>query len=276
MIHYNGLMGGWITSPSFRAERRPIAFLGSFAFGKGLPKRPPCTSKFFMDSGAFSVWKSGKSIDLDFFISYLKEHAGILDVYAALDVIGDAEASFRNYVKMREAGLDPLPCFHIGEPLSWLDKYVAAGASYIGLGGIAQRAPDARHQFLRQVFQRYPDPTAVGFHGFGVASREFWASYPFRSCDSTTAVMHGASRTALTPFGTLEFRTASAHRRGPGLAVDRLRSWIELVGGDLTTAADPSPLGNYECGYLTAVALDEIAASIPPYTYKSTIRGFQL
>ena len=276
MIHYNGLQGGWLSSPCFRAERRPVAVLGSFAFGKGAPKRPQCASRFFMDSGAFSVWKSGKSIEIDSFISYLKEYESVLTVYAALDVIGDPEASFRNYVKMREAGLNPLPCYHIGEPLDWLDKYVAVGASYIGLGGIAHRSPADRHQCLRQVFRKYPDESTVGFHGFGVASREFWTAYPFRSCDSTTAVMHGVSRTALTPFGPLEFRTGSAHRRGPGMAVDRLRTWAESVGGDLTLAADPSPSGNYECSYLTAVALDEIAASIPPFLYKSSIQGFQL
>ena len=276
MMHFNGLQGGWISSPRFAAGRRQVHCLGSFGFGATAPKRPGCVGKFFMDSGAFSVWKSGKTIEVRSYISFLREHLSVIDVYAALDVIGDAEASFRNYVVMREAGLDPMPCLHIGEPLSWLEKYVEAGATYIGLGGIAQRAAGDRHQFLREVFQRFPDPAKVGFHGFGIASPAMWRQYPFRSCDSTTAAMAGASRTVKTPFGILEFRTRTAKRRLPGAVDERLRAWVESVGGSSEIAALPHAEGGYECAYLTAIALDGIAAATPPFTYKPILQGFHL
>ena len=276
MIHFNGLSGGWINSPRFARGRREIHCLGSFGFGATAPKVPGCVGQFFMDSGAFSVWRSGKTVRLEDYITFLKEYLEMLDVYAALDVIGDAEASFRNYVAMREAGLDPMPCFHIGEPFSWLEKYVEAGATYIGLGGVAQRSSGDRHQFLREVFQRFPDPAKVGFHGFGIASRALWTQYPFRSCDSTTAAMAGASRVVKTPQGSLEFRTRTAKRRPPGIVENALRAWIAAAGGSYEVASRPEPEGGYECAYLTAVSLDEIANSIPLFTYIPTVKGFHL
>lgn len=84
-----------------------------------------------IDSGAFSVWKSGASVNLDEYISFCKKYEEDLQVIVALDVIpGNAkdkgrltkeaiqkacEEGWENYLKMLSAGLPKskvIPVFH--------------------------------------------------------------------------------------------------------------------------------------------------------------------
>lgn len=165
-------------------EVPPLGVLESYANTKK-PKPKEWADAYFMDSGAFSVWRSGKTVKLEDYIAFCKEYRSMFTVYAALDVIGDAEASFRNYVAMRDAGLDPMPAFHHGSPLKWVDEY-AKLTSHIGLGGIAMMTKRDRATFLRGIFQRYPDPSKVGFHGFGINDSEILTTFPWKTADATS------------------------------------------------------------------------------------------
>lgn len=171
-------------------EVPPLGVLESYANTKK-PKPKEWADAYFMDSGAFSVWRSGKTVKLEDYIAFCKEYRSVFTVYAALDVIGDAEASFRNYVAMRDAGLDPMPAFHHGSPLKWVDEY-AKLTSHIGLGGIAMMTKRDRATFLRGIFQRYPDPSKVGFHGFGINDFDILQSFPWKTADATS--IHIAAR----------------------------------------------------------------------------------
>lgn len=165
-------------------EVPPLGVLESYANTKK-PKPKAWSDAYFMDSGAFSVWRSGKTVKLEDYIAFCKEYRSMFTVYAALDVIGDAEASFRNYVAMREAGLDPMPAFHHGSQLKWLDEY-AKLTTHIGLGGIAMMSKRDRATFLRGIFQRFPDPAKVGFHGFGINDNEILTTFPWKTADATS------------------------------------------------------------------------------------------
>lgn len=61
-----------------------------------------------LDSGAFSAWKSGKVIEIGKYIEdcfkIKQRHPDIKEIIA-LDVIGDAKASMRNAIRMKEAGM---------------------------------------------------------------------------------------------------------------------------------------------------------------------------
>ena len=80
--------------------------------------------ELFVDSGAYSAHKRGVSIDIQEYIAYLQDNKDYIDVYANLDVIGDPEATLENQKIMEEAGLSPLPCFHMGEDWKYLHLYV--------------------------------------------------------------------------------------------------------------------------------------------------------
>ena len=59
----------------------------------------------FLDSGAFSAWSSGTNISMDDYIDFIIENKQYITVYSNLDVIGDAEATWRNQSLMERKGL---------------------------------------------------------------------------------------------------------------------------------------------------------------------------
>lgn len=150
----------------------------------------------FLDSGAFSAFSRGASIDHAAYLGYAKREADLWDHVAVLDVIGDADASWKNYLVMREEGIDGIPCFHYGEPWEFLDM-MTEKAKYIAIGGVAQLGSgDALIEWLDSVWGNHlvnPDGTPkVQVHGFAVTSNTAMLRYPWESVDSTSWVRQAA------------------------------------------------------------------------------------
>lgn len=154
----------------------------------------------FLDSGAFSAWRQGTEIDIHNYIDFIKRHEDIIDVYANLDVIGiggkqpneaTARMTLENQRIMEEAGLDPLPCFHFGEPLEYLDYYVKH-YDYLALG-VAGNTGVTLMPWLDVCFGDYicdkDGYPKVKAHGFAVTSLAVMLRYPWYSADSTYWVM---------------------------------------------------------------------------------------
>lgn len=159
----------------------------------------------FIDSGAFSAWSMNVTIDIQKYIDFIKEHERYISVYANLDVIGDAEATLRNQRLMEEAGLSPLPCFHVGEDFKYLEYYVQ-NYDYIALGGlVGKREVDLGRKaaWLDKCFSEFICDSAgipkVKVHGFGLTSLRFMVRYPWYSVDSTSWVVHSRMGTVLVP-----------------------------------------------------------------------------
>ena len=113
-----------------------------------------------VDSGAYSAWKQPKHkrkpIDLDAYISFCIANQAYIDTIVNLDVIpgedgrkptfGEVEDSakkgYSNLKKMEEHGLSPIPVFHQGEDMYWLERLLGEGyirilvvaAIYCGIG----------------------------------------------------------------------------------------------------------------------------------------------
>ena len=273
MILYHGGIGSY----KFNRTEPKISVLESYAHTKH-PKLKDWMGSYFMDSGAYSVWCSGKTIDLQSFIAFCKEHGKMFTAVAALDVIGSSEGSFENYLRMRDGGLDPIPVFHNGESFSWLEKYLATGATYIGLGGMAKGAPAARMSFIRDVFTRYPDPTKVGFHGFGITAPNLLGMFPWRSCDSTAAAMTAMNGNIISPFGNPTIGSgldAGRSAKQTTAVMDELRVWVESIGGDWERAVRKDAGGAYERAWISVHELNRIANTAPT-TYNPRVKGFQL
>jgi hypothetical protein len=157
-----------------------------------------------------------KRIPLAEYVDFVERHHDYLTHYVNLDEIPGtpganptsrqvdeaAHASWSNYLKMREAGLDPWPVFHIGERFLWLEKMVSAGAKYVALGGIALVDERERRRWLDDVFhflsgnRGYP---MVKVHGLGVSSAEIIHRYPWASTDSTTWLSVASNGAVLIP-----------------------------------------------------------------------------
>jgi hypothetical protein len=111
--------------------------------------------ELFLDSGAYTAWTKGQTIDVRDYIKFVREAEPWIAIYANLDVIpggsdrvrttADAEASaaqsVRNLQIMKDAGLKPLPVFHQGEHFRWLDRMLVDGEDYIGIS-TAKNLPD--------------------------------------------------------------------------------------------------------------------------------------
>jgi hypothetical protein len=179
------------------------ARMQDFAFMQGL----------FLDSGAFSAHNSGANIDIDKYIEFIKEHEKKLEVCAGLDVIGDAEQTYKNHLHMEKAGLHPLPTFHFGEDLKWLKLYIDAGYKYIALGGLVGKPHKHRLAFCKMAFSEIPKNVKV--HGYGMTSPRLIDLFPWYSIDSINWLL-GAMRGSLYSFqdGTMKHLTTKAVHAG--------------------------------------------------------------
>lgn len=186
----------------------------------------------FLDSGAFSVWNSGASIDLDKYIHFLRLHGEEYDAYAGLDIIGDWRGTLRNCKKMRLAGLHPLPTFHKGEPFEALEE-MCREYRHIAVGGAAMLPKACRRQFFDKawaVIQKYPD-TKV--HGFGMTDFTLARAYPWYSVDSTTACRAARTGVLISPWGQLRvssgitsFSSATIHTPSK---IEGVMEWVHSI-----------------------------------------------
>ena len=174
--------------------------LESFALKATAPwmsRYRPTFRSLMLDSGAYSEMTTGKAVDLGAYIDFAVQHrAGYAEI-VNLDVIsGDVaervDAGKANLQKMRDAGLDPLPVFHQGEPWSVLAELASCGK--VGLG--FQRPIKDADGFLGECFSRLD--RGVRVHGFAMASERFTRIYPFASVDSATWIHELKALSAIT------------------------------------------------------------------------------
>ncbi len=151
-----------------------------------------------LDSGAYSAFNSGKRHNIFDYMEYLrdKENSLFIEKYMAYDVIQDPISTYENFIFMKERGLNPVPVFHYGSEIGWLDKYYEMGERFIGLGSTV---PEKKKQLIRmwinELCVRYLD---LQFHVLGTSRREIIDHCDIYSCDSTgwirTGVLKGKSR----------------------------------------------------------------------------------
>lgn len=90
-----------------------------------------------------------------------------------------------------EHGLNPVPLVHYGTPLKWVDKYVDAGYSLLGVGGLGQEVTwSAYVHWADLLFERICPPPAckpiIRTHGFAMTSLMLMMRYPWYSTDSAS------------------------------------------------------------------------------------------
>lgn len=185
-----------------------------------------------LDSGAFSVWTQGVSIDLEKYIAFCEEHPSC-SYYVNLDVIpgvpgkkktltvdaveDSCQRGWDNYQRMIERLplKKVIPVFHQGDNVKWLERYLEFGTPYIGISPANDRRTtghgDTNHTCA---FKRLQDKTittklqwmrslkkflfdgagrpVVKTHGFAVTSYHLMKFWEWYSVDSASWKLSGA------------------------------------------------------------------------------------
>jgi len=202
----------------------------SYAFAKVWDKVRVQTRcrEWVLDSGAFTALSSGKAIDLGAFIEYAQEmrasDARLAAVFA-LDVIGDPVASLRNTERMWEAGIEAIPCFHLGS--DWTHLQELTRYPRIAIGGAARRSPKVKAQFAAEVFRRVW-PKRI--HGFGFGAQRMVLQFPWHSVDAsswTNAMRFGQWWSLAGKAGFKGYRTAQVSHAS-SLMHGEIEVWARL------------------------------------------------
>lgn len=160
--------------------------------------------KVFLDSGAFSAWSKGAEIDVKEFGLFVIAHQDCIDVASVLDGIGDPVKTQENQKRLEDMGAEVLPCFHYGEPESYLEHYIE-NYEYITLGGMVPISTPQLHLWLDRIWGQYltgPDGMPrLRVHGFGLTTMELVLKYPWYSVDSSSWVTASGFGTIMLYLG---------------------------------------------------------------------------
>lgn len=142
----------------------------------------------FMDSGAFSASTKNVTIDIYKYMDFLTQHKESIMYYANLDSINDPKKSLKNYELLRSNGFNPIPVFHYGEPVKYLE-YMIDACDYIGVGGMVGAGVSTLRKWLDYIFPKYlvnkKGEALIKVHGFGITNFPLLFRYPWYSVDST-------------------------------------------------------------------------------------------
>lgn len=231
----------------------PINVLTSFHFYRNtdMAEMASWGLRIIADSGAFSAANAGAYVDLDAYVEWIQKWRVHLHWIASLDVIGDSSKSWANWRSLKTAGVESVPTIHYPAEPCELDRYVEAGADFIGLGGMVpyKSEPQRLLRWSAQVmrYARHSHPH-VRFHGWGITHPSLLLNLPWWSVDSSgysSAYRYGMLRIWDPDQGRMigvEVRAAggrdvAAHRR---LLADHygLDDWRRIARSDSTTRRD--------------------------------------
>jgi hypothetical protein len=227
----------------------PIGLLKSYyGFRNKKLYRPDICDSFFLDSGAFSAWTRQEILDIQKYMTYIKENMSQLDVYVALDDITSYEISLSNYEVMLKKDLFPLPTYHYGEPSWVLGEYLKI-TNYVALGGIAKLSKQLRLKWLDEIFIKYPDVTEVGFHGFGIQDIEILLRYPWKSVDASSWHVTARYGQIYSPFGRVAINRKVEYSKLNWITPEsdeKIKKWVTDLGYDYLLAQENSMEGTIE------------------------------
>lgn len=165
-----------------------------------------CCESFVFDNGAFSIWKSGGTLDVHGYTRWCAEwsrHPG-LDWCLIPDVIDGTEADNDAMLSDWPCEIPGVPIWHLHESLDRLDRLahewprIALGSS----GDYATPGTNLWHERMAEAMDVVCDEQGRPcgrLHGLRMLSPNVVARYPFASADSTNVAQNSNATRAYTP-----------------------------------------------------------------------------
>ena len=158
-------------------------------------------NSIMIDSGAFSAWNSGKTIDREAYLEYCKKLPSEV-IKINLDVIPKTgssqeekliciEQSFENYLYLKKHLDNVIPVHHYGEDIAWAKKMLEE-TDYICISPANDTHESIKREYFKYVFSELP--VGVKTHTLGYSSTDGMDMFPFYSLDSIShkmTHMHG-------------------------------------------------------------------------------------
>lgn len=158
--------------------------------------------KCFLDSGAFSAFTQGVTIDIAAYAEFVKNNKDIIIMASVLDEIGDHLGTWRNQQKLESLGAEVLPCFHYGEPLE-VCEYYCANYEYMTIGGMVPIPNNKLEPWLDEIWDKVltdgDGMARTKVHGFGLTTRKLMEKYPWYSVDSSSWIQIAAHGNIVLP-----------------------------------------------------------------------------
>lgn len=151
--------------------------------------------ELFLDSGAYSAFTKGAEIKIEKYIKFIRNQD--VQLYANLDDIRSPKRTAENQKAMEQAGLHPLPVWHIFEPFDVLER-MCKDYEYVALGFGPSKSARERARVASTVFEHFPK---TKFHMFAITQPKLMMEHPFYSVDSTTWLNGGKYGALITPWG---------------------------------------------------------------------------
>ena len=194
MIHYHGgPLGRWKESHEFFSGRHSLV---SFAERRELEVMTAVSHSFVLDNGAFSVWKSGKTLDVDSYIKWVGEwrlHPSF-DWALIPDVINGTEHENDKLTDDWPFPSDGVPVWHLNESLDRLDR-LSSQWHRVAFGSTEGMEPGSKRFWVRiaeamdTVCDEYGRPRCK-LHGLRMLDPKIFQYLPLSSADSATAVLN--------------------------------------------------------------------------------------
>jgi hypothetical protein len=206
MMVYLAVAGGGTALPVINDLEYP-QILNSFAYKKGIEGLTYQPKELTLDSGAFTAWNSGKSVDIDLFKTWALsvKHPNLrivnLDVIPGEvgrtstkdERIAGMKKSLDNADYLRAAGLNVMEVFHQDEPWDFLDLLVKRLPDKESVLCISPRndvSTKSKIEWHRQVLKRLVDTVRIKglprMHGLAVTGKSLVIEFPYYSVDSSS------------------------------------------------------------------------------------------
>ena len=187
-------------------------------------------ARILIDSGAFTAWKQGKTIEVKEYSEWLKWvlSMGPLEGAFTLDVVGDPLRTRSQWEFLQGEDLDTIPIFTPGEKWKAIDWYYAHGASIVAAGGLVGSQGRTGH-IVR--FMRHAQGRKV--HWLGFTDTGPLLHYRPYSCDSSS-LFRGARYGIIDVYlggGKWDVLTQAKVAKAGGLSL-QVRETIERDGLD--------------------------------------------